>query len=289
MINCFFSCVKCFRPVNGTSIKTPWSGCPNQKGVKNRDEKDKIRSLIISIKNWTYSIDEYLKIPERNMNITPEAVVFSPSSIALILHELLGHRLESDDFHLLPNWKKKGKMHYRVMDYPGLPRTTGYTPFGDDGIKGKRVTLFDSKSLKSSFLTKNTGNLRAISEKFHPIVRQRNLVTKILDRNSQYHEPKLENKSYLYVNKISEGIIEFKSNSKLKPNCKFIVQESTFTNRKGEKIRLPPFEFTFLEEDLLKLKLFGKPEVFIPGGGCHKGYQRGLSISFNCHSGWLKM
>jgi hypothetical protein len=52
---------------------------------------------------------------------------------------------------------------------------------------------------------------------------------------------------------------------------------------------LPPFEFTFLEEDLLKLKLFGKPEVFIPGGGCHKGYQRGLSISFNCHSGWLKM
>lgn len=35
MINCFFSCVKCFRLLDVYSIKTPWVGCPNQEGVRN--------------------------------------------------------------------------------------------------------------------------------------------------------------------------------------------------------------------------------------------------------------
>lgn len=259
------------------------------KSFNLRESKPEINILLNSVKNWTNTIIDFLKTPISNKNQHPDILLFSSGSIGMILHELLGHRLEADDFQTLPKWTKKAKMHFRVFDSPGLPDTTGYTPFGDDGTKGKEVILFDSKNLNSNFLNKKSGNLRTTSALYHPIVRQRNLLTKTLANGQNSPSPDLRFKSYLHIKNISEGIIESSIDSIAKPICHFVVEESTFTNKNGQTVRLAPFELNFSEDDLLNLRLFGEPEVFIPGGGCHKGLQRGLPVSFNCHPGWISL
>lgn len=254
-----------------------------------------INTLFHSIENWLKKLKQYQNLPlkekQKTGPLNPNTLLLSPNSVGLILHEILGHRLESDDFSQALQWSKGPSLSFQVLDTPGYKGKSGYTPFGDDGTKGEPIMLFDGLKRKSELIKAHKGSLRSVSADFHPIIRQRTLVTKILAKTpSCLSPPLLSNKSSLQILNIAEGnLISPSSRSSDQPQGHFIVSESIYTDKKGKSFRLEPFEFTFNDKDLLKLNFFGNAEFYVPGGGCHKGLQRGLSIAFKCHSAWMKI
>ncbi len=242
-------------------------------------------AFLQSIREWIARQRKFLSLPLSPIKKVHK-ILFSAGSVGFILHELVGHRLESDDFSVLPSLNGKTTTNYRVYDSPGIEGKPGYTPYGDDGSLGKSVKLFDGQKMEYQFLKESTGNLRATSADFHPIIRQRTLITKVIKEKSKASFNVIKRQPYLEILNISEGELDSRGN---KMNCKLVVDQARYFDGKGNVFRVPPFELSLTERDILKLNLFGKPQFYVPGGGCHKGVQRGLSVAFYSHSALLNL
>lgn len=202
-------------------------------------------------------------------------VEFSNVTIGFILHEALGHRLEGDDFS--EPIIVKQKPNFEVYDSPGIKGWWGYTPWDDQFNKGKEIPLLIQKSKKfaTHLIKGEAGNMRSFSLQWHPIIRQRNLITKI--KGQKILPPKHNRK--LLIESISLGSFE---NEIVGLN----VSEAKWLD--GDKeYKVEPFYFEFNLNKIFEFNLFGKSEVHHISGGCHKSYQRQLPITFCSHRGWI--
>jgi TldD protein len=119
-------------------------------------------------------------------------VVMNPDFVSLLTHEILGHPSEAD--RVLGKemawaggawWKGKigekiGSEKLNVFDDPTIKESLGWYYFDDEGVKTKKTTLVENGILKNHmqnretaqiFNTPSTGNMRAASYRFMPLIR----------------------------------------------------------------------------------------------------------------------
>jgi TldD protein len=120
--------------------------------------------------------------------------VLSPLAAGVFAHESFGHKSESDfmlgDEQMQQEWqigKVVGSPLLSILD-DGSEMGIGYTPFDDEGTRARKTSLIDkgvlTGRLHSGATAANlkealTGNARAISFEFEPIVR---MTTTYIDR-----------------------------------------------------------------------------------------------------------
>ena len=119
-------------------------------------------------------------------------IVMNPDFVALLTHEILGHPSEAD--RVLGKemawaggawWNGKlgekiGSEQLNVFDDPTIEQSLGWYYFDDEGVESQRTNLVENGILKShmqnretalTFDTKPTGNMRAASYNFMPLIR----------------------------------------------------------------------------------------------------------------------
>jgi len=119
-------------------------------------------------------------------------VIMNPDFVSLLTHEILGHPSEAD--RVLGKemawaggawWKGKigkriGSEELNVFDDPTIKESLGWYHFDDEGVKTKKTTLVENGILTNHmqnretgkiFNTPSTGNMRAASYRFIPLIR----------------------------------------------------------------------------------------------------------------------
>ena len=119
-------------------------------------------------------------------------VVMNPDFVSLLTHEILGHPSEAD--RVLGKemawaggawWKGKigqkiGSKKLNVFDDPTIKESLGWYYFDDEGVQTKKTNLIENGVLKNHmqnketseiFNTVPTGNMRATSYRFMPLIR----------------------------------------------------------------------------------------------------------------------
>lgn len=153
----------------------------------------------------------------------------------------------------------------------------GFTPFDDEGTKGQDVVLFCGETLKTQLLTKVTGNLRAVSSAFHPIIRQRCFIVRTRHPTAMPFQ-----KTRLHLEEIHQG-------SWNGDHLNLIISKAVYRDAQGKNWRLPEMTLKMSTELILKMNTFSDTEIFHPAGGCHKGLQRGLDVTFQTPSAWIAL
>lgn len=232
-------------------------------------------NLAERLNRWLDRLREFVGLPEAD-EMDSDLIEYSPSTFGYLLHESLGHRLESDDFKAPFSFSSFQPVAFDVWDLPGEPGWPGYCPIDDMGTKAKPVQLFNGKTGSQKFLSAKTGNLRAIHHGWHPIVRQRTLCV------SPHAQIEIPAGSKVVIDEVSHGTFR---------DERAILETGLqkFETKKGKVLRLPPLRLEFTLEHVCDLRPFGDIVVSHPGGGCDKGAQRGLGISFCCPSAWSRL
>jgi TldD protein len=119
-------------------------------------------------------------------------VVMNPDFVSLLTHEILGHPSEAD--RVLGKemawaggawWKGKigqkvGSKKLNVFDDPTIKESLGWYYFDDEGVQTKKTNLIENGVLKNHMQNKETseifntiptGNMRATSYRFMPLIR----------------------------------------------------------------------------------------------------------------------
>lgn len=220
--------------------------------------------------------EEYVKwlnyevLPDFQGDLQYDLIVVSQITFGHILHESLGHRLEGDDFDQALTWGPMPSMNFSVFDVPGD------TPVDDNGTTGKEVCLFDPRTGLSELMNEESGNARATSFFTHPIIRQR-----CLEVNSFEKVSKPEACDTLYIDDVHLA-------SYIDNETHLEVSRARISVN-GIEFKLPPIELTLSNHDIQNLKAYGERKLIHPAGGCHKGLQRGLNISYHTPKAFLNI
>lgn len=117
-------------------------------------------------------------------------VVINPLLAGVFAHEAFGHLSEADFVYENPQAREMMKLGRRfgpdflnIADDGSLAGESGYTPYDDEGIKGRRTYLIrdgvlvgrlHSRETAGKMGEQPTGNARALDTSFRPIVRMTN-------------------------------------------------------------------------------------------------------------------
>jgi len=219
-------------------------------------------------------------------------VILNPNLAGVFVHEAFGHMSEADSIYenerlqeILKLGRRFGKKILSIYDTGLSVGSRGYVPYDDEGVKGEKTYLIregvlvgrlHSRETAGRLGEKPTGNARALSYKFPPICRMRN--TCIEKGTVKFKD---------LIGDIKEGIYAIDSHGGSGG------EQFTFTAAYGRMIRNGK-----LEEIVRDVKLTGNLFVTLKnidaigndfelsdaGGGCGKGQQFPLPVSFSAPS-----
>lgn len=145
-------------------------------------------------------------------------VVLSQIAAGVFAHESFGHKSEADfmigDKKMMEEWKMGKKVGSEILSIvdDGNEVGMGYTPFDDEGTKAKKTYLIKNGILSgrlhstqtaASLYEEPTGNARAVSFEYEPIVRM--TTTYIEPGNKTFEELISDIKEGIYVETIKYG------------------------------------------------------------------------------------
>ncbi|MFA6472136.1 MAG: TldD/PmbA family protein [Candidatus Latescibacterota bacterium] len=188
---------------DGSNVQRGMKSFGDQRGyetVENReDEVEKILKITRDL----------IHAPKVSGGVYP--VILDPQLSGVFVHEALGHLSEADFVYENPQALEMMKLGRRfgpdmlnIIDDGSIDGENGRTPFDDEGVKGKKTYLVKDGILKGRLHSRETagimgesptGNARAISASFRPLVR---MTTTFIDRGESSFEEMLEG--------ISDGI-----------------------------------------------------------------------------------
>ncbi len=156
-------------------------------GLEQLVENEKVQNSANEISNKASKLILAKPIKEETTKM-----VMNPDFVALLTHEILGHPSEAD--RVLGKemawaggawWNGKlgekiGSENLTVFDDPTINQSLGWYYYDDEGVKTQRTTLIENGILANHmqnretsqiFGTKPTGNMRATSYRFMPLIR----------------------------------------------------------------------------------------------------------------------
>ncbi len=214
-------------------------------------------------------------------------VILDQILAGVFVHEAFGHLSEADNVYenerlkkILKLGTKFGNNDLNITDGAKIPNLRGSYEYDDEGTPstktplirdGELVGRLHSKETASKMNEKNTGNARAISYSYPPIVRMTNTI--IENSNNNIKDILKDTKDGLYVKNWYGGM----------------TQHEMFTFSSAETYRIENGE---IKETLRPVKLTGNlfntlknidgiaDDLMInQGGGCGKGGQMPLPVS----------
>lgn len=215
-------------------------------------------------------------------------VLLSPIATGVFTHESFGHKSESDfmvgDEAMKAEWalgKRIGRDLLTIID-DSTELGSGYTPFDDEGTRGRKTEIISQGILTGRLHStatalalgeKPTGNARAVSFEYEPIVRM--TTTYIAKGDRPLKDIIAEMDEGIFVDTIKHG--SGMSTFTLAPARAYKIENGQIT--KPVKISVITGNvFTTLEEVDAVSQEF-KLESFV-GGGCGKMEQYPLPVGF---------
>jgi TldD protein len=215
-------------------------------------------------------------------------VLLSPLATGVFTHESFGHKSESDfmvgDETMKAEWalgKMIGQDLLTIIDDNTLPGI-GYTPFDDEGTKGKKTYVIKEGKLTGRLHSANTsalleepltGNARSINFEFEPIVR---MTTTYIEKGTRpLRDIVAEMESGIYVETIKHG--SGMSTFTIAPARAYKIENGKITTPVKVSVVTGNVFKTLGEVDAVsaEFELLG----FV-GGGCGKMEQFPLQVGF---------
>ncbi|QTA37682.1 TldD/PmbA family protein [Thermosipho ferrireducens] len=248
------------------------------------------QELNVDIKDMETHIRKSVEFLKNSVNINPGqyTVVLSPEAAGVFAHESFGHKSEADfmigDENMKKEWelgKKVGAEILSIVD-DGNVLGTGYTPFDDEGTRSKKTYLIKNGILSGrlhnattavSLNEELTGNARAVSFEFEPIVRM--TTTYIEPGNVSFEQLISDIKEGIYIETVKHG--SGMSTFTLAPSLAYKIKNGMIAEPvKISVVSGSVFETLYNIEGLSKeLKLLS----FVLGG-CGKWEQFPLPVGF---------
>jgi TldD protein len=214
-------------------------------------------------------------------------VILDPVLAGTFAHEAFGHLSESDFVYQNENLrrvmelgKKFGGKHLNIIDDPTIPNLRGSYQYDDEGTPTRKTYLLregvlegrlHSRETAAKMEERVTGNARAISCLFSPIVRMSN--TFIAPGNASFEE---------MIGDIEEGVYvkDWYGGTTSLEMFTFSAGEA-YMIRRGELAQLlrPVVLTGNVFTTLQNIDAIGKDLVMTQGGGCGKGGQSPLPVS----------
>ncbi|HLR33922.1 MAG TPA: TldD/PmbA family protein [Tissierellales bacterium] len=222
--------------------------------------------------------------------VKPEkyTVILSPEAAGVFAHESFGHKSEADfmigDTTMEKEWaigKKVGSNILSIVDDGNIPGR-GYVPFDDEGTKAKKTYLIRNGLLKGrlhSAITANslrenlTGNARAVSFEYEPIVRMTTTYIESGNKTKEELFSEVENGIYIETIKHGSGMSTFT----IAPSIAYYIKDGKITEPVNISVVTGNVMETLEEIDGLSNEV--KLSNFILGG-CGKMEQNPLSVGF---------
>ncbi len=271
----------------GVSVSaTAKDGANVQRGFKSFGDSrgyDTVLNREADVENAVKVARDLIKAPKVNGGVYP--VILDPELAGVFAHEAFGHMSEADFIYENPQAREMMKMGRRfgpdflnIIDDGSLEGENGYVPYDDEGIRCEKTYLIrdgilsgrlHSRETAGKMGERPTGNARAISSSFSPIVR---MTSTYIDVGESSIEEMLEG--------VGEGIYA----------CGFIggmtdLERFTFSSahayrvEKG-KITVPVRDVILsgnVFETLNNVSMIGSDLTFFGGlGGCGKSGQSPL-------------
>jgi len=214
-------------------------------------------------------------------------VVLDPILAGVFIHEAFGHLSEADHVYENPQLreimtlgKKFGSDELNVIDGAAVPGLRGSYKYDDEGVPAEKTYLIregiltgrlHSRETAAKMNEKLTGNARAISYRYPPIVRMTN--TYIEPRNVAFKDMISDIKEGIYVKNWYGGTTSMEMFT-------FSAGEA-YMIRNGEIAEtLRPVTLTGnLFTTLMNIDAIGDDLDMNQGGGCGKGGQSPLPVS----------
>jgi TldD protein len=189
------------------------AGEVQQVGISlgSRGDFDKIRGLHTQVKEMAQHAVDMLAAPHAKGG--EYTVVLDPILAGVFIHEAFGHLSEADHVYehpqlreLMTLGKKFGCDELNVVDGAAVPGLRGSYKYDDEGVPAEKTYLIREGILTGRLHSRETaakmkeqlsGNARAISYRFPPIVRMTN--TYIEPRGVSFHEMIADVKEGIYV------------------------------------------------------------------------------------------
>ena len=214
-------------------------------------------------------------------------VVLDPVLAGVFIHEAFGHLSEADHVYENPQLRdimvmgrRFGGAHINVVDGAAVPGLRGSYKYDSEGVpstktyllrEGKLVGRLHSRETAAAMGEAPTGNARAISSQFPPIVRMTN--TYIEPGDTSFQDMIADIEEGLYVRNWYGGMTTMEQFT-------FSAGE-TFAIRNGrvEELMRPVLLSGNLFTTLDNLDCIGDDLDMNQGGGCGKGGQSPLPVS----------
>jgi TldD protein len=215
-------------------------------------------------------------------------VLLSPEATGVFTHESFGHKSESDfmvgDETMKAEWalgKTIGQDLLTIID-EGTVIGTGYTPFDDEGTKarknyiiqnGKLTGRLHSTATSAALEEGLTGNARAVSFEFEPIVR---MTTTYIDKGNQPLKDiisEIENGIYVETIRHGSGMSTFT----IAPARSYKIEHGKITKPVKVSVITGNVFATLAEVDAVSEEF---ELLSFVGGGCGKMEQYPLPVGF---------
>jgi TldD protein len=214
-------------------------------------------------------------------------VVLDPILAGVFVHEAFGHLSEADFVYENPQLtevmslgKEFGKPELNIVDSATIPNLRGSFKYDDEGVpasktylikEGKLVGRLHSRETAAKMNEEPTGNARAISYRFPPIVRMTN--TYIEPGNTSFSDMISDIKEGLYVKNWYGGTTSMEMFT--------FSGGETYMIRNGRitEIMRPVVLTGNVFETLMNIDAIGNDLEMNQGGGCGKAGQSPLPVS----------
>jgi TldD protein len=246
---------------------------------------NKIKGLHQQIKDMSQKAVEMLAAPHAKGG--EYTVVLDPILAGVFVHEAFGHLSEADHVYenpqlreLMKLGKKFGNPHLNIVDGAAVPGLRGSYRYDDEGVPAEKTFLITegiltgrlhSRETAAKMKEKLSGNARAISYRFPPIVRMTN--TYIVPGEVSLRDMLADIKEGIYVKNWYGGTTS--------------MEMFTFSAGEAYMIRdgqiaetLRPVVLTGnVFSTLMNIDAIGNDLDMNEGGGCGKGGQSPLPVS----------
>ncbi|MCL2234181.1 MAG: TldD/PmbA family protein [Firmicutes bacterium] len=244
------------------------------------DFEDELKADLVSFKEFM------LQSEPVEAGIYP--LVFSPQVTGIFTHEIFGHKSEADammgDEATKAEWvigKTMGMSELNIID-EGTSLNSGFVPYDDEGNKarinylikgGKLSGRLHSVTTAADFDDEVTGNARAISYEFEPIVRMTN--TYIDNGSKSVDELIAPIKKGFYIKSVSHG--SGLSTFTIAPDRAYMIENGKITKPVRISVVTGSVFETLGDIDGIANDLQIQTSIF---GGCGKGVQFPCPVSF---------
>ncbi|KNF08117.1 metalloprotease TldD [Gottschalkia purinilytica] len=234
--------------------------------------------------------NESLNYAKNSKPITPGkyTVVMSPLIVGVFAHESFGHKSEADfmigDENMMKEWKigtKVGADILSIVDYGGY-LGSGYVPFDDEGTKAEKTYLIKDgiltgrlHSARSAAIIGEelTGNARAVSFEFEPIVRMTSTYIAPGDKTKEELIQEVEEGIYICDCKYGTGMSTFT----IAPSRAYMIRNGKLAEPVNVAVMTGNVMETLYNIDGVSKELELEDNIW---GGCGKMEQAPLAVSF---------